>query len=44
MRYSKFQVWTSAGKVVASFWESQGILLVGFLERGVSVEKKLSGR
>jgi len=35
MREEKFKVQTSAGDVMVSiFWDSEGILLVGFLKRG----------
>jgi hypothetical protein len=38
---NKFKVQTSAGKVMASvFWDSEGILLVGFLKRGASLNSE----
>jgi hypothetical protein len=37
----KFKVQTSAGKVMASvFWDSEGILLVEFLERGATINSQ----
>jgi hypothetical protein len=37
----KFKVQTSAGKVMASiFWDSEGILLVEFLDRGATINSE----
>jgi hypothetical protein len=40
-RKKNFKVQTSAGKVMAGvFWESEGMLLVEFLERGVTINSR----
>jgi hypothetical protein len=40
-RKKKFKVQTSAGNVMASlFWDSEGILLVEILERGVTINSE----
>jgi hypothetical protein len=37
----KFKVQTSAGKIMASvFWDSEGTLLVEFLERGATINSE----
>ena len=41
MMDNKFKVQTSAGKVIASvFWDSEGILLVEFLNSGATISSE----